>query len=506
MTTIINPKSASESTLIHDGSAHLRGTFARYIPAVHQLEDGSPAVPAAHHMVIAALLQDNDLGHTAIIAPPSHAKTYVAGVFYPAWRLGNDPSLHIAYVGNSADKASDQSMAVRDTIEQNVRYKALFPHAQPNKAKGWAGDRWFLKRQNVGDKDASFKAVGVGGDLLGSRADLLILDDVMDEENSATAYQRTKLSNWVARTAMTRLKPAPQGRCILIMTRWHEDDLIGWAENAGFTVVHMQAMSETKDVYATIRRDGQIIGHIFVHDRGPALWPEVWNVKALDAKRREMGSHMFAAVYQGTPVPEGGAIFQSSWWRQYKEDDAPIMQLKIQSWDTAFQDKQRADWSVCTTWGLGNDNKFYLLDMFRDRMEFPALKRKAQDLYHEHMPSAVIIEERASGQALIQELLAETEMPVIPFRDKNIDKVMRAHAVTGYFESGVVKIPTEKEKPWVEKFKSELEFFPNGTNDDIVDSAVQGVRRLASYAAPPLPTEMDEPQDTILGNVWGRLF
>lgn len=491
------------TTIEAEAVESVRKTFARYIPAVHRLPDGRPSNPAAHHLVIASVLQNESLGNVAFVLPPSHAKTNVVGIYYPAWLIGNRPDIHIGYIGNSERKAIDQSIAVRDTITDNPRYQRLFPHVKPNESKGWSQDRWFVKRPSAEDKDATFKAAGVGGDVIGSRFDLLIMDDVQDEENVGTPYMRDKLVTWVARTSMSRVTPE-RGRAVLIMTRWHEDDLIAWAERAGFLIVHMPAESETNEVYATFRRFGEVVGRVLVHDRGPALWPELWPVEKLAGKKLELGPHLYAAMYQGTPVPAGGSIFQDSWWRRY--DAVPHLIYKIQSWDTAFSAKSSADWSVCTTWGVGNDHKFYLLDMWRGRINSPDLKPKAVELFGEHHPNAVIVEERASGQGLIQELRKDTSLPVIPVKDKNQDKVMRAHTVTGYFESGVVRIPKAQRAPWIDKFCSELEMFPNGTYDDIVDSAVHAVRFLADRTAPSLPDETYEPQETYIGAIWSQQF
>jgi predicted phage terminase large subunit-like protein len=494
----------------------VRSNFIKYIPAVHRLPGNQIPYPAPHHQVWAQVLQDDSLGHTCIIAPPSHAKTNVAGVYYPAWYVGNHPSDHFIYISSTAPQAVKQSIAVRDTITDNPRFRAFFPEIRPDKSKGWGQEKWYVRRASAEDKDPTFKAAGVGGDILGARADRMLLDDVMDEENSATAYQREKVANWIGTTAMSRI--VPKGRCVCIMTRWHEEDLADWCRKTGFAMVHMPALSDDTDVYATIKRfnpetgKDDLLARILVHQNGPALWPQEWPVPLLEQKRVVLGPNRFAQMYQGVPVPAGGAIFQESWWQYWSA--LPPMSLILQTIDTAFQEKQNSDYSVIQTWGLGLNGKFYLLDQWRKRVSFPDLKNAAFEQYKKWKPSQVIIEERASGQSLIQELRQERDgfpsIPVLPYKDQNRDKVMRANSVAGYFESGVVQIPRDDKVQWdtcsVGGFKSEMQFFPAGAHDDQVDCAVMAVSRLANYASPPLPDTAYDAQETFVGNVWGRQF
>ena len=504
--------SRNKTGFLDDAALELRRNFIRYIPVVHRLPDGGTPYPASHHQVWGSVMMDDSLGHTLIIAPPGHAKTNVCGVYYPAWWLGNNPNKHMVYLQAASDQAVKQSLAIRDTIAENPRYHAVFPEVTPDKKRGWSQDQWFLKRSSSDDKDYSFKAVGVGGDLLGARADVLLIDDVCDEENMATAHQREKLERWIGTTAMSRL--TPEGRCIIVMTRWHEADLADWAMKRGFTVVHMPAISDSPDVYATIKRrnlltdEDQTLSTILVHKNGPALWPEHLDLGALQKRRMILGPDRFAQMYQGLPVPAGGSIFKEDWWRWYSA--LPHITLKIQCWDTAFQAKTTADYSVCQTWGLGVNGRMYLLDEWRGRVEFPELKRQAMIQYKKHSPSRVYIEERASGQALIQELRQERDglpaLPVISFKDKNVDKVMRANAVTGFVESGIVHLPNPTIAPWINDWCSELQYFPAGSHDDRVDAAVMGISQLAIHCSPALPEDWFDSQVTMMGNIFDRKF
>jgi predicted phage terminase large subunit-like protein len=487
-----------------DELAVFRQSLARYIAAVHTLENGQPAYPAAHHLVWIWALENDALGHTLIIAPPAHGKTNVVGVYFPCWWLGRNPERHFVYVQASEEQAVKQSLAVRDTITLNQRYRAIFPWVEADKQRGWAQNAWYLKRPRLDDKDFTFKAVGIGGNLLGARADVLLLDDINDAKNTLTDYSLAKVNDWVATTALSRLTPG--GRAIAVQTRWHQDDFAGWCERVGWTIVHMPALSDGPEVWATVRRNGVVVQRIKVHDRGPALWPEFWDVPALEAKRVELGPHRFAAMYQGMPVPSEGAVFQRSWWRFYRPSELPHLLQVVQAYDTAFQTKSSADYSVCVTMGRGIDGHYYVLDLWRDRVDFPALRQMARALYRRFQPQRVYVEERASGQSLIQELRLEGELPVLPYQDRTVDKVTRAHSVTGYVEAGLVRFPEPERAPWVSTMLSELEYFPHGSHDDIVDAFVIALSALVRHAPAPVRSEDIEIGGTVLGNIWQRRF
>lgn len=222
--------------------------LAKYSSFVHGL------IPAAHHQVWLDALEDNAIQRLMIIAPPAHAKTFYCGIAYPGWRIGNNQNIHIGYISNTARQAQRQSVAVRDIIERSEQYQQVFPHVKPDKEKGWAEFEWFIERDDPGDKDATFVASGVFGPILGNRFDEIIFDDICDAENMATQYQREKLKEWVAQTAMSRL--TPYGRIICIGTRWHEEDIYTYFEQLGWVVIKMPAISDGKEVYATITYPG----------------------------------------------------------------------------------------------------------------------------------------------------------------------------------------------------------------------------------------------------------
>jgi len=385
----------------------------------------------------------------------------VVGVDYLGWRIGNDPEgYHCIYVSNTATQANKNSVALRDTVAYNANYRFLYD-LQPDVNKGWGENEWFVKRKNEADKDPTVQATGVGGPILGATVQEIIYDDIADQENMATEYQRQKLMDWIKTTPSSRLVPG--GREIMIATRWHEEDPAAKFEEDGWTVLPLPAIDEN----------------------GESTYPSYWTVAALigddpSSARVSLGLRQFELMFQGHVIPAEGNIFKREYWRYWEHGNAPWQLDKesssyqpvrgtVQSWDTAHKAKQQNDFSVCETWAI-LDNGYYLQDMWRGKVEFPKLKVVANSLWEQWRPMAVLIEDAASGQDLIPELRAHTRIPVIAITvDK--DKVARANAVTPTLEAGKVFIP--KDAAWRLVFEHEHEAFPGGANDDIVDTTTQ---------------------------------
>jgi predicted phage terminase large subunit-like protein len=214
---------------------------------------------------------------------------------------------------------------------------------------------------------------------------------------------------------------------------------------------------------------------------GTPTFPEYWNLKELEQAKIDAGSiRDFELVYQGRVLPDEGAIFKSEYWRYWKNGVAPWqyhiehpeyipIQLVVQSWDTAHKEKQENDFSVCTTWGV-TKNGYYLLDMYRAKVDFPKLTTAFKLNASKWNPNIILVEDASSGTALIQEMKAKTRLPIIEVRvDRS--KLARANAVTPILASGNVFIPEDSMYRTV--LEHECEIFPSGEHDDIVDSITQ---------------------------------
>jgi len=206
---------------------------------------------------------------------------------------------------------------------------------------------------------------------------------------------------------------------------------------------------------------------------GDALWREKFPLEELEETRAVIGSAAFESLYQQRPSAAEGAIFKREWWRYYREP--PPFKRIIQSWDTAFKTGAENDFSACTTWGVADNGHYYLLWFWRGKVEFPELKRRMIWLAQEWNPVQILIEDKASGQSLIQELKYETALPIIPVKVDS-DKRRRAEVVTGAIEAGKVLLP--ESAPWLNVFVDELAAFPNGVHDDAVDSTTQALNYL----------------------------
>jgi predicted phage terminase large subunit-like protein len=268
-------------------------------------------------------------------------------------------------------------------------------------------------------------------------------------------------------TSGPRQRLQPGGAIIIVMTRWSKRDLTGQIlKNAG--------------------KDGvdqwEVIDFPAIMPNGNPLWPGFWSKEALEALKSELPVSKWEAQYQQNPTSEEGAIVKREHWQIWEDKHPPNCEYIIQSWDTAFEKNNRADYSACTTWGVfQHPNKsgdlkpnIILLDAMKERMEFPELKRRALDLYKEFEPDTLIIEKRAAGAPLIYEM-RKMGIPIAEYTPgKGNDKISRVNAISALFESGMVWCPDTR---WAEEVMDELASFPNGDHDDLVDSSSQALMR-----------------------------
>ena len=196
--------------------------------------------------------------------------------------------------------------------------------------------------------------------------------------------------------------------------------------------------------------------------------------------RQTIGEYNFSAQYQQNPTPVGGAMVKTGWLQYYELGHLPErFGHTLQSWDTANKATELSDYSVCTTWGA-HDNRYYLLDVFRQRLNYPDLKRKVQELAKRDRPNKILIEDKASGTQLIQDLKADGIYAITAYQPPSgSDKIMRLHAQTAVFENGRVLLPSRA--PWLSEYINELTSFPGARHDDQVDSTTQALDHLRTY-------------------------
>jgi len=388
----------------------------------------------------------------AIITPPRHSKTTLGNVMLPAFALGRNPTETIITVSYGSELSETWGRKVRNILS-DPEFQRLFPHCQMSPDTSAA----YRFSTTAGGE---YTATGRGGPITGKGASLLVLDDLIKDAQEANSETTCRsIVEWLQSVAFTRL--TPNGRVLAIATRWSERDPMGWIlQQNGWTVLHLPAFAESK---------ADPLGR----EIGEALWPSHYPVEALEQIRADVGSRVFQTLYQGNVSASQGTIFKRDWFQHYQQRPESFSRI-IQSWDTAFKTGATNDYSVCATFGESKSG-FYLLSLYRAKVEFPELKRQVAqqaDFWH---PSEIYVEDKASGQSLIQELKLATTYPIIPVKIDR-DKETRASAVTGYFESGRVLFP--EGAPWLADLEDELASFPGGLHDDCVDAITQALNRM----------------------------
>jgi predicted phage terminase large subunit-like protein len=415
-----------------------------------------------HLEVIATKLtavRNGKIKRLIINMPPRHLKSLMASIAFPAWCLGHDPSAQILCVSYAQD-LSDK--LARDTrgIMMSRWYRRIFPTRLAPQRQ--AVQEFLTTRQG-------FRlATSNGGVLTGRGAGIIVIDDPLKPEEALSDARRQAANEWYDSTLYSRLNDKRDGAIVIVMQRLHEDDLVGHVlEQEPWEVVRFPAIAEEDEVHQIETIWGP---RTFVRRRGEALHPEREPLDTLDRICRTVGDYNFAGQYQQSPAPLGGGLVKREWFKRYGEQDRPeSFDRIVQSWDTANKATELSDFSVCTTWGIKGKN-LYLLGVLRKKLEYPALKRAVRDQQSLFNANVVLIEDKASGTQLIQELIADGCYAVTRYKPE-CDKIMRLHAQTGIIENGFVWIP--KTAAWLAEYLHEMTVFPKGKHDDQVDSTAQ---------------------------------
>jgi predicted phage terminase large subunit-like protein len=407
----------------------------------------------AHHLALAASGQRIRL---IINLPPRSLKSIAASVALPAWLLGHNASCRIITVSYSEELARKHARDCRVVIESDW-YRSTFPATRLSRRKN--------TETEITTTHHGFRlATSIGGTLTGRGGNVLIIDDPIKPADAESETERRRVNDWYDKTLFSRLDDKEAGAIIVVMQRLHEDDFTGYLTEKGeFDVLALPAIA--------IEQQSLPTGHGRFHLRSPGepLYPGRENLATLERTKTSVGSRVFEAQYQQSPAPLGDGIVKAEWFKRYGEKDRPERFDRIvQSWDTANKATELSDFSVCTTWGVKGKN-LYLLGLFRRRLEYPALKRAVRELQSLFAANEVLIEDKASGTQLIQELITDGCYGVTPYQP-TCEKIMRVHAQTAMIEN-FVYIP--EAAPWLAEYLHELMVFPNGKHDDQVDSTAQ---------------------------------
>lgn len=403
--------------------------------------------------------------------PPQHGKSELVSRWTTVWFLKKYPWKKVGLASYEKEYASEWGGKAKESIDDNADELGL-ELRRDTKAKG----RWNLRGYGGG-----MFVAGIRGPFTGRGFDLIIIDDpIKNDAEALSPIYRKRAWDWFRSVARPRL--APNGSIILIMTRWHEQDLAGALmgnppedEEEKERIIEEDVAPDPWEIInlPALAEDGDPLGR----KKGEALWSDRYDEIALKRVRINSGPFWWSAQYSGRPMPEGGGIIKTAWLKSYTEEDIPkIWSRVIQVWDTAHKEKQKHDRSACMTIGFQRKpQRYFILDLWTGRPTFPELTRFAEAFYDKWNPDRVIIEDKSSGISLIQQLRADTHIPIraVPAVD---DKVTRAHTTTGIMEAGQVLIPVRA--PWLADFLREVGAFPSGAHDDIVDVLVHGLRYL----------------------------
>ena len=415
-------------------------------------------IAGSHHKIFAEKLERvarGELKRLIVNMPPRHTKSEFASYLFPAWVMGRSPSTKIIQATHTAELAVGFGRKVKNLLDSEI-YRDVFPNMQlARDAK--ASGRWST------NEGGEYYAVGVGGALAGRGANLCIIDDPVSEQDALSPTALDNIYEWYTSGPRQRLQPG--GSIIIVMTRWSIRDLTA-------KVLQKQAEGGA-DQWEVVEFPA-----IFP-DTDNVLWPEFWSRDELEGVRASIPVAKWNAQYLQNPTAEEGAIIKREWWNVWERDAPPPCDYIIQSYDTAFTKSERADYSAITTWGVfypdeGDEAAIILLDAEKGRWEFPELKDQAMRLYQEYEPDMVLIEQKASGTPLTQDL-RKAGIPVSGFTPgRGADKFSRMNACAPVFESGMVWCPDVR---WADEVVEECASFPNGEHDDLADSMTQAILR-----------------------------
>jgi predicted phage terminase large subunit-like protein len=427
-------------------------------------------IAGRHHKIIAEKLERvarGELKRLIINMAPRHTKSEFASFLFPAWMMGRNAKMKIIQATHTTELAVNFGRKTKNLIESD-EYREIFDTvrlAADSKASG----RWDT------NKGGMYYAVGVGSNLAGRGGDLIIIDDPHSEQTAMSQSGFDDAYDWYTGGPRQRLQPG--GSIVLVQTRWSEKDMTG-------QLLKQMAKDPLADQWEVVELPA-------IFEDGTACWPEYWSLEDLISVKASIPPSKWNAQYQQRPTGEENALIKREWWRRWERDTVPQLQYVIQSYDTAFSKRETADFSAITTWGVFHPEEsgppnIILLDSKKGRWDFPELKMHALENYKFWEPDTVIIEAKASGVPLSQEL-RHMGIPVVNFTpSRGNDKVSRVHSVSPLFESGMVWVPDEV---WADELVEEVAAFPNGEHDDLVDSMTQALMRYRQGNFVRLPTD-----------------
>lgn len=411
-------------------------------------------------------LERREIRRLFVAMPPRHGKTELSSRKFVAWYLGRNPTHQVILASYASELSEGNSRAVRTMIEDDA-----YPFTTRMREDSRSVGRFETTQGGV------LVAVGVGSGLTGRGGDLIIADDLLKGPQEADSEAtRASTAAWWQEVLMTR--QMPNAAMLLIGTRWREDDIMGMALEAG-------GDSWTKLVLPFEAEENDALGR----EPGELLWPARFTRDDVPSvEKGDISSRAWSALYQGRPTAAEGNLFKREWFNRRYKEIPPLVDMStsrevnlptrvtVTALDAASKTGALNDFSVFVT--VMTDGKdIYVLDVFREKMEFTQLVSAAKRVYREQRPRIMYVEDASNGVALVQQLQANSGVRILPVRPDG-SKEARANAVTALFESGRVLLP--ERAPWLDAFIDEMCSFPNGRHDDQVDSCVLALRKIVN--------------------------
>jgi len=413
-------------------------------------------IEGKHHKKIAEKfnrLAKGEIKRLIINMPPRHTKSEFASFLLPSWMVGRKPDLKIIQTTHTTELAIRFGRKAKTLID-SPEYQQIFKTRLREDSQ--AAGKWETAQ------GGEYYAAGVGSAITGRGADLLIIDDPHSEQDALNMSAMERAYEWYTSGPRQRLQPG--GAIVVVMTRWNMKDL------TGMLVKSQKELKSDK---------WEIIEFPAIMPSGKPVWPEYWKKEELESVKASLSIGKWNAQWMQNPTAEEGSLIKREWWKVWDKPYIPPLQHVIQSYDTAYLKKETADFTAITTWGVFYPNEdspanLILLDSYKERVEFPELRKEAFRQYRYWNPETVIIEAKAAGLPLTYEL-RKAGIPVINYTpSKGQDKHARVNAVSPLFESGIIWAPDEK---FAEEVIEECASFPYGDHDDLVDSTTQAVMR-----------------------------
>lgn len=403
-------------------------------------------------------IEIGEITRLIITMPPRTMKSFLASVCLPAWMLGKNPSAKIICASYAQPLSNEFAFEMR-RLMQTRWYRSVFPNVHIDTKKASVDE---IKTTRGGYR----LSTSVGGSLTGRGADLIVIDDPIKAGDALSQTVMASAKDWYSNTVSSRLNNQKTGKIVVVAQRLQPEDLPGHLASLGGWEELVLPMVAWKDQDIELFKGEWITRHA-----GHLLHEDRFGEEEIRRLRSEMTEQDFEAQYNQRPLPPGGALFKLQWLKRY-DARPPVHEIQgiFQSWDTAYEVAEGNDYSVCSTWALCG-KRYFLLDIFRERLQFPDLERAVYKQREKWNANLVIVENAGSGISLYQNIRIRTQGLWITKLNPSGSKQDRASQQSPKFERGEVYVPHQA--PWLKTFEDELANFPHVKHDDQVDSIVQ---------------------------------